>query len=82
MNQAVVNPYAYDPFGQVLNQQETIPQPFKYAVKCIATVIGEERHYVLEGAAHKMVWQFGKKALHMQGGFQPHMAVTKLFNFL
>ena len=30
MNQNVVNSYAYDPFGQILGQQETIPQPFKY----------------------------------------------------
>jgi RHS repeat-associated protein len=25
-----VNSYAYDPFGQILSQQETAPQPFKY----------------------------------------------------
>ena len=30
MNQNIVNSYAYDPFGQILSQQETIPQPFKY----------------------------------------------------
>ncbi len=30
MSQAVVNSYAYDPFGQILGQQETLPQPFKY----------------------------------------------------
>src|SRR5208337_832013 len=30
VNQNVVNSYAYDPFGTVLNQQETITQPFKY----------------------------------------------------
>ncbi len=30
MTQAVVNSYAYDPFGQILGQQETVPQPFKY----------------------------------------------------
>jgi RHS repeat-associated protein len=30
VNQNVVNSYAYDPFGTVLNQQETVPQPFKY----------------------------------------------------
>jgi RHS repeat-associated protein len=30
MNQNIVNSYAYDPFGQILGQQETIPQPFKY----------------------------------------------------
>jgi RHS repeat-associated protein len=30
MTQAVVNSYAYDPFGQILGQQETIPQPFKF----------------------------------------------------
>ncbi len=30
MAQAVANSYAYDPFGTVLNQQETVPQPFKY----------------------------------------------------
>ena len=30
MNQNIVNSYAYDPFGQILAQQETIPQPFKY----------------------------------------------------
>jgi RHS repeat-associated protein len=29
MNQAVVNSYAYEPFGQILVQQETITQPFK-----------------------------------------------------
>ena len=33
MTQAVANSYAYDPFGQVLNQQETVPQPFKYVGK-------------------------------------------------
>ncbi len=30
MNQNIVNSYAYDPFGQIIAQQETIPQPFKY----------------------------------------------------
>jgi RHS repeat-associated protein len=30
MTQAVVNSYAYDPFGQILGQQETVTQPFKY----------------------------------------------------
>ena len=30
MNQNVVNSYAYEPFGQILGQQETIPQPFKF----------------------------------------------------
>jgi RHS repeat-associated protein len=30
VNQNVVNSYAYDPFGTVLNQQEMVPQPFKY----------------------------------------------------
>jgi RHS repeat-associated protein len=30
MNQNLVNSYAYDPFGQILAQQETIQQPFKY----------------------------------------------------
>ena len=30
MAQTVVNSYAYDPFGQILGQQETVPQPFKY----------------------------------------------------
>ncbi|SPF44946.1 hypothetical protein SBDP1_520001 [Syntrophobacter sp. SbD1] len=30
MTGAVVNSYAYDPFGQILGQQETIAQPFKY----------------------------------------------------
>jgi len=30
VNQNVVNSYAYDPFGQILGQQETIAQPFKY----------------------------------------------------
>jgi RHS repeat-associated protein len=30
MNQNIINSYAYDPFGTVLNQQETVPQPFKY----------------------------------------------------
>ena len=29
VNQNVVNSYADDPFGQILGQQETIPQPFK-----------------------------------------------------
>jgi RHS repeat-associated protein len=30
MNQNIVNSYAYDPFGQILAQQETVAQPFKY----------------------------------------------------
>jgi RHS repeat-associated protein len=30
MTQAVANSYAYDPFGQILGQQEAVPQPFKY----------------------------------------------------
>jgi RHS repeat-associated protein len=30
MNQDTVNSYAYDPFGALLGQQETVPQPFKY----------------------------------------------------
>jgi RHS repeat-associated protein len=30
MNQNIVNSYAFDPFGQILAQQETIPQPFKF----------------------------------------------------
>jgi len=30
MTQAVVNSYAYDPFGQILGQQESVTQPFKY----------------------------------------------------
>ena len=30
MTQAIVNSYAYEPFGQILSQQETVPQPFKY----------------------------------------------------
>ncbi|MFZ0932525.1 MAG: RHS repeat-associated core domain-containing protein [Syntrophobacteraceae bacterium] len=30
MNQNIVNSYAYDPFGQILGQQETVAQPFKY----------------------------------------------------
>jgi RHS repeat-associated protein len=30
INKAVVNEYAYTPFGIIGNQQETIPQPFKY----------------------------------------------------
>jgi RHS repeat-associated protein len=30
MNSSIVNSYAYDPFGQILDQQETITQPFKY----------------------------------------------------
>lgn len=30
MSQNVVNEYAYDPFGAILNQQETVPQPFKF----------------------------------------------------
>ena len=29
-SQAMVNKYAYDAFGSVANQQETIPQPFTY----------------------------------------------------
>lgn len=28
--QDVVNKYAYDPFGNVVNQSETMPQPFKF----------------------------------------------------
>jgi hypothetical protein len=31
MTQAVVNSFAYDLFGTVLNQQETATQPFKYS---------------------------------------------------
>jgi len=30
MTGTVVNSYAYDPFGQVLAQQEAVPQPFKF----------------------------------------------------
>ncbi|MHC1727308.1 MAG: RHS repeat domain-containing protein [Syntrophobacteraceae bacterium] len=30
MTQAVVNAYTYEPFGQILAQQETLPQPFKF----------------------------------------------------
>ncbi len=30
MTQAIVNSYAYEPFGQILSQQETVAQPFKY----------------------------------------------------
>ncbi len=30
VNQNVVNSYAYDPFGTVLDQQETVTQPFRY----------------------------------------------------
>ena len=30
MTQAVVNSYTYKPFGQILQQQEAVPQPFKY----------------------------------------------------
>jgi RHS repeat-associated protein len=30
MTQAIVNSYAYEPFGQILSQQETVTQPFKY----------------------------------------------------
>ncbi|MEM5770101.1 MAG: RHS repeat-associated core domain-containing protein, partial [Bacillota bacterium] len=30
MSQAVVNSYAYDPFGVILGRQETISQPFKF----------------------------------------------------
>ena len=30
MTQAVVNSYAYDPFGEIVDQQETITQPFKF----------------------------------------------------
>ncbi|MHC1727572.1 MAG: RHS repeat protein [Syntrophobacteraceae bacterium] len=33
MTQAVVNSYAYEPFGQILAQQETFPQPFKFVGK-------------------------------------------------
>ncbi|MBI5633514.1 MAG: hypothetical protein HZA15_08570 [Nitrospirae bacterium] len=29
-NQNLVNAYSYDSFGRILNQTETIPQPFKY----------------------------------------------------
>jgi RHS repeat-associated protein len=28
--QAMVNKYSYDPFGNILNQQETVSQPFKF----------------------------------------------------
>ncbi len=28
--QAVVNSYAYDPFGEIVGRQETFPQPFKF----------------------------------------------------
>jgi RHS repeat-associated protein len=27
----LVNTYAYDPYGKIMAQQETVPQPFKYA---------------------------------------------------
>jgi len=30
MNQAVVNAYAYEPFGEILSERETIAQPFKF----------------------------------------------------
>ena len=30
MTQAIVNSYAYEPFGQILSQQEAVTQPFKY----------------------------------------------------
>ncbi|MHC1727319.1 MAG: RHS repeat-associated core domain-containing protein [Syntrophobacteraceae bacterium] len=30
MAQSVVNAYTYEPFGQILAQQETLPQPFKF----------------------------------------------------
>jgi RHS repeat-associated protein len=30
INQNILNSYAYDPFGSVLNQQEAIAQPFKF----------------------------------------------------
>ena len=29
-NQNIVNSYSYDPYGTILSQSETIPQPFKY----------------------------------------------------
>ncbi|MFZ5994261.1 MAG: RHS repeat-associated core domain-containing protein [Thermodesulfobacteriota bacterium] len=29
-SQTMVNKYAYDPFGKVINQEEAIPQPFKF----------------------------------------------------
>jgi RHS repeat-associated protein len=29
-SQNVVNKYSYDPFGNILNQQEAVPQPFKF----------------------------------------------------
>ncbi|MFZ5994265.1 MAG: hypothetical protein ACOYU4_04700 [Thermodesulfobacteriota bacterium] len=29
-SQTIVNKYAYDPFGKVSNQEETISQPFKF----------------------------------------------------
>jgi hypothetical protein len=41
----------------------------KCTVKCVATVAAKEvgLHFALEGAAHKMAWQFGKKALPYVG---------------
>jgi RHS repeat-associated protein len=30
-SQQAVNTYAYDPYGKIMAQQETVPQPFKYA---------------------------------------------------
>ncbi len=30
-SQQTVNTYAYDPYGKIMAQQETVPQPFKYA---------------------------------------------------
>jgi RHS repeat-associated protein len=31
LNKAVVNKYAYDPFGKITGQVEAVPQPFKFA---------------------------------------------------
>jgi hypothetical protein len=30
MDQVVVNSYTYEPFGQILQQQEAVAQPLKY----------------------------------------------------
>ena len=30
MSGSIVNSYSYDPFGRILAQQETLPQPFKF----------------------------------------------------
>ena len=34
LSQNIVNAYSYEPFGEIANEQETIPQPFKFVGKC------------------------------------------------